>query len=277
PDMHHDFAVDFMRRHREQPFVLYYAMCLTHSPHVPTPDDTPSAEAKNRHSADNFPSCVAYMDKLVGRLDGALDELGLRDNTIVIFTGDNGTGGAGKGQPTERGARVPMIIHGPGHVKRRGLTGELTDLSDVFPTLLDYAGAPLPQDRPVDGRSLAPFLRGENDATREWIFSFIGDRRILRDRRWLLEDNSPLHYGRLYDCGDKRDGTGYRDVTDSQEPEALAARARFDALLEKLPAPVLPEEGDPTEASGAKEKERPKRRKDRERAPRTRKRRNAVE
>lgn len=277
PDMHHDFAVDFMRRHREQPFVLYYPMCLTHAPHMPTPNDHPSSEAKNTHSADNFPSCVGYMDTLVGRLDDALGELGLRDDTIVIFTGDNGTGGAGKGRPTELGARVPMIIHGPEHVKQRGLTGELTDLSDVFPTLLDYAGTPLPQDRPVAGRSLAPFLRGENDTTRDWIFSFIGDRRILRDKRWLLEDNSPLHYGSLYDCGDRRDGTGYADVTDSKDPEVLAARARFDTLLQKLPAPVLPKEGDPTDAAGGgKEKERPARRKDGERAPRARRRKDAA-
>ncbi|MBW7866609.1 MAG: sulfatase-like hydrolase/transferase [Candidatus Hydrogenedentes bacterium] len=268
PNLHHEFVTDFMRRHREQPFVVYYSMCLTHGPHLPTPDQNPSPEERKGASQKNYPDTVEYLDKLMGRLDTALGELGLRENTIVFFTGDNGTGGAGKGQPTEQGARVPMIVQGPGIVKKRGLTPELTDLSDIFPTLLDFAGVPLPEGRPIDGRSLAPFLRGESDQTRDWIFSFIADRRILRTRRWLLEDNSPLHYGHLYDCGDRRDGKDYRDVTESQEPEVLEARARFDALLEKLPAPILSEEGGPTEPQeGAREARRALRREDRENTP----------
>ena len=99
----------------------------------------------------------------------------------------------------------------------------------------------------IDGRSLAAFLRGEVEDTRPWIFSFIADRRVLRTRRWLLEDESPLHQGRLYDCGEARDGVGYRDVTHVDDPEVEGARRHFAALLEDLPAPVLPVDGPPNQ------------------------------
>jgi hypothetical protein len=114
------------------------------------------------------------------------------------------------------------------------------------------AGAKLPTDRPIDGHSYAAFLRGQTDATRDWIFAFQADRRILRTQRWLLEDNSPLHWGQLFDCGDRRDGAGYEDVTASNDPQALAAKAKFNALLQALPAPMLPEEGAPNERKAGK-------------------------
>jgi arylsulfatase A len=244
PDIHHAFAADFMARHKDEPFLLYYPMCLTHGPHMPTPDTLKPGQDRFQDGKQNFPAVVEYLDTLVGRLVAELDRLGLRENTILFFTGDNGTGGEGKGAPTELGARVPMIVNGPGLVKPRGSSMELTDLSDVVPTLCDFAGAPLPEGRVIDGISLAPYLRGDSEQTRDWIFSFIGDRRILRTKRWLLEDNSPLHYGRLYNCGEARDGAGYREVTNSDDPEALAAKDRFNQLLAKLPAPILPEEGE---------------------------------
>jgi len=247
PDIYTDFLCDFMERKKDQPFFLYYPMCLTHSPWVSTPDTTINSEDKFQKSKSNLKANVEYTDKLVGRLIARLDELGLRDNTVVFFTGDNGTGGDGKSQPTELGARVPMIVNGPEIVKRREATMELTDLSDVFPTMIELAGAELPNDRPIDGQSYADFLRGTSDSTREWIFAFQADRRILRTKRWLLEDNSPLHWGQLYDCGESRDGSGYREVDKDRDAETRAAAAYFDSLIAKLPAPVLDHEGPPNE------------------------------
>ena len=187
------------------------------------------------------------MDKLIGRIVRALDESGARDNTLIVVTADNGTGGDGKSQATEKGARVPLIINGKALVKPRGATRALADLSDIFPTLMDFAGVRVPATHMVDGHSLAPFLRGERDTTREWIFAYQADRRILRTERWLLEDNSPLHYGHLFDCGTGREGNGYVDVTTSNHPEVRAARNYFNRLLEKLPAPRRDHEGPPNE------------------------------
>jgi arylsulfatase A-like enzyme len=147
-----------------------------------------------------------------------------------------------------------MIVNGPGIVKPRGPTLQLTDLSDVLPTIVEFAGAKLPGDRPIDGTSYAAFLRGHSETTREWFFAFQADRRILRTQRWLLEDNSPLHWGRLFDCGDNREGIGYRNVTGANDPEVLAIKQEFNALLERLPAPVLAAEGAPNERKPADEK-----------------------
>ncbi|HNR31349.1 MAG TPA: sulfatase-like hydrolase/transferase [Candidatus Hydrogenedentes bacterium] len=261
PDLYADFLIDFMGRNKDRPFLAYYPMCLTHGPHVRTPDTKALEDPKYDKPPRVYQGAVEYMDKIVGRLAAALDALGLRENTIILFTGDNGTGGDGKGDPTELGARVPMIVNAPGIVKARGATDALTDLSDVLPTLCAFAGAPSPADRPIDGRSLAPFLRGETDAARDWIFSYIADRRILRTSRWLLEDNSPLHYGRLYDCGDSRDGSGYREVTVAGTPEVLTIKEQFDAILGKLPAPHIPEEGHPAAQKKAARNDRGRERK----------------
>tara|TARA_R110002096_G_scaffold39227_6_gene107503 strand:+ start:45 stop:1178 length:1134 start_codon:yes stop_codon:yes gene_type:complete len=247
PDMFTDFIVDFMGRKKDQPFFVYYPMVLTHSPWVTTPEAPGTGEEKTKHSKDNLQANVETMDRIVGRILDQLDELGLRENTILFFTGDNGTGNKGKSLPTEMGARVPLIVDGPGTVKTRGSTLALTDLSDILPTIVEFAKAELPTDRPIDGHSLVNFLKGESDTTRDWIFAYQADRRILRTKRWLLEDNSPLHWGQLYDCGDSRDGTGYVEKTDSDDPEARAAAAFFDGLIATLPAPLLDHEGAPNE------------------------------
>lgn len=239
PDLFTDFVIDFARRHRDRPFFIYYPMALTHVPYVPTPDTLRSGADRFDSSAGALGANVRYIDKLVGRIVGALDELGLRDNTIVFFTSDNGTIGDGKGMATELGARVPMIVNGPGLVEPLHVSDELIDLSDVLPTLVELAGADLPRGHIVDGRSIAPILRGERANSRDWIYSYIGNRRIVRTRRWLLEDNTPQDFGRLYDCGDSRDGSGCREVTDSSDAEVLKARRMMQEILADKPVPEI--------------------------------------
>ena len=250
PDLFADFVIDFATRHKDRRFFIYYPMALTHGPFYTTPDTTKGPADRFRNDKANFKSNVEYVDKLVGRIVAALERLGLRERTVLFFTGDNGTGGDGKGQVTELGARVPMIVNGRGIVKPLGVRDELVDTSDVLPTLADLAGAEVPGDRPIDGRSFAPLLRGETFTPREWIFAFLGDGRILRTPRWLLEKNTPRQFGRLYDCGNSRDGAGYKDVTDSADPAVLAVRKRFEEILKGLPAPILPG----TEPSGTGQK-----------------------
>ncbi|OHB79549.1 MAG: hypothetical protein A2W31_07320 [Planctomycetes bacterium RBG_16_64_10] len=240
PDLFNEFVIDFARRHQDQPFFIYYPMVLTHAPAYSTPATRPDAREKFRNSkAEKFQENVEYMDQLVGRMVAALDQLGLRDNTIIMFTADNGTGGEGKGTPTELGARVPMIVNGPGRVQPIGLADALVDTSDVMPTLVELSGASLPRDHPIDGVSFAAILRGEKTDVREWIFSYLGDRRVLRSKRWLLENNAPYDFGTLYDCGTRRDGSGYRDVTHSTDPEVRKAKEQFEQILAGKPVPRL--------------------------------------
>jgi arylsulfatase A len=241
PDMFTDFVIDFATRHKEGPFFIYFPMALTHGPHYSTPLTNPNEKEKFRHDkANKFGENVQYMDHIVGRIVRALDQLGVRDDTIVIFTADNGTGGEGKGTATELGARVPMIVNCPGRVNQVGVSGALVDTSDVMPTLVELAETSLPADHPIDGRSLVPILRGKQTDVREWIFSYLGDRRVLRTKRYLLERNAPYDFGTLYDCGDSRNGEGYVNVTNSQDPEVQKVKQQFKKILATKPVPDIP-------------------------------------
>jgi hypothetical protein len=186
----------------------------------------------------------------MGKLFAALKAEGLDDNTLVIFIGDNGTGGDGKGTVTELGVRTPCIIRGPG-VKRGLVSRAVADLTDIMPTLAEYSGAELPKDRPFDGHSLGPVLRGQKETHRDWIYSHLDDGRVLRDARWLLEIGKGNHEEKFYDCGESRDGTGYQDVTKSDAPEVKAARARFATILATMPEPT-PHAGMTAKSKGEK-------------------------
>jgi|694.fasta_scaffold15143_5 arylsulfatase A len=234
PDLFNTFVLDFARRHKDQPFFVYYTSVLTHGPHLETPD--PANPGKRRPA--NFQSNLEYLDHLMGKLSDGLKAEGLDDTTYVIFIGDNGTANTGKGTLTELGARVPGIIRGPS-VRPGLVSGAVADLTDIMPTLAELAGAKLPADRPFDGHSLLPVLQGKAAKHRDWAYSHLDDGRILRDERWLLEvaKGNDLANAKFFDCGDSRDGAGYKDVTASADPEARAARARFDAILAAMPQP----------------------------------------
>lgn len=237
PDLFNEFVIDFARRHKKEPFFVYYTSVLTHSPRVETPDP---ARPGSRWPA-GLKSNLEYLDHLMGELLRGLKAEGLDENTFVIFIGDNGTGGDGKGQVTELGARVPCIVRGPG-VKPGVVSRALGDLTDILPTLAELSGAQLPKDQPFDGHSMVPVLRGEKAEYRDWIYSHLDDGRVLRDSRWLLEVAPGGRRERFYDCGESRDGTGYKDVTASADPEVKAARQRFGKILASIPEPK-PREG----------------------------------
>lgn len=249
PDLFNDFVIDFARRHKDRPFFVYYTSVLTHGPRTETPDP---ANPGQRWPA-GLKSNLEYLDHLMGRLLAALKAERLDENTLVIFIGDNGTGNDGKGQVTELGVRVPGIIRGPG-VKRGLVSRAVADLTDIMATLVDISGAPRPPNA-LDGHSLMPVLRGEKARHRDWIYSHLDDGRILRDERWLLEIPKGGKPERFFDCGASRDGTGYRDVTGSADPEVMAARARFAAILATMPVPK-PREGDVVKPAGKQKKKK---------------------
>ena len=129
PDVCTDFLIDFMRRNKDKPFFAYYPMLLTHLPLVPTPANRGQAAAgkagpkKKAKDPRLFAGMVEYADALVGRIVAALDKLGLRENTLIVFTGDNGTPRGitsrmgrrvvkgGKGSMADTGSHVPLIAN----------------------------------------------------------------------------------------------------------------------------------------------------------------------
>ncbi len=225
PDLFTDFLIDFMRRNRKRPFLAYYPMVLPHDPWEPVPDPT----APHGWKPAGYPEHIQYMDQLVGRLVQALDDLELRERTLVIFTGDNGMP---KNQLVEPAVRVPLIVSCPGTIPRGEVSRALTDLSDLFPTLADFAQAEVPGDHVVDGVSLGPTLRNPHWPHRQWIFSFLADQRMVRDSQWLLDAE-----GRLFDCREPAAPFEYPEVTASTDADVQEGRRRLEKLLERLPAP----------------------------------------
>jgi arylsulfatase A-like enzyme len=238
PDMFCDFLIDFMKRHSEgeQPFFIYYPMCLPHGePGRKNPQPpTPGGEKNMRE----------YVDVVVGRLVRAVDELDLRDNTIIIFTSDNGSGSPPRGKNTscEPAFWVPFIVNCPGKVPASGLIDEMVSLADVFPTFVELAGASYEEE--IDGISFLPVLEGK-PGKREYLYSYIAGEQIVRDRRWLLEQVHESREGTFWDCGDITAGSSrdnpvdfYKNVSDSDDPEVLAARERFNEILLKYKPPA---------------------------------------
>jgi arylsulfatase A len=241
PDVYHDFTLDFLRRHAPKgsasakPFYLYYASHLVHGPIVRTPDSKPGETDRVAFYNDN----VAYLDKQVGSLAAELDKLGLRRNTLIVFSTDNGTVGQPstiggrtingvKGTMLEGGARVPLIANWQGVAPAGRALNDLVDFSDMLPTFVEVAGAKLPQGVTIDGHSFAPQLRGRKGTPREWIYVQLGRRWYVRDDGWKLNQA-----GELFDM---KDAPFVEELVpaDSKNEAAVAARKRLQAVLDKL-------------------------------------------
>ena len=241
PDIFTDFICDFIERKKNQPFLVYYPMVAPHGTregHTTTPLRGKVGEmskASSEETQARFEALNEYIDVLIGRIRKKVATLGLTDNTVFIYCSDNGTAVTAKSRGVERGCRVPFIVSGAG-IKKRGATDEITDFSDVLATLVDFSEAGLPGGYEIDGKSLKPFLIGQTDRHRDWIYSIIGTTQLVRTKRYLLEVvNSLLGMpeGRLYDCSNNRDGRGYRKITDPLE--AVDVRNLFNEILRKYP------------------------------------------
>ncbi len=181
-DIFVDFLIDFMKENKNNPMFLYYSMCLTHTPFTTTPAEPGVSGNYEQHRA-----MIRYMDMQVGKLEKALTELGLRENTIIIFTTDNGSTSSitgklkgkevrgGKQKTTENGICVPFIVNCPGIVPAGKVTDALCDITDIFPTCLELAGIKIPGEFTIDGVSQAKVFTGATDASqRDWIMAMGG-------------------------------------------------------------------------------------------------------
>lgn len=235
PDLMHDFLTDFITRHKEQPFCVYYPMSHIHGPIVKTPD----SKGDGNLYADN----IAYMDKLVGKLIDELDRQGLREKTVVLFAGDNGTARNSARSPVdgtplsgqkatmhEGGSRVPLIVNWPGMTPAGIFNHDLTDFSDFLVTLAELGGAPLPEGRKIDGHSFAPQIRGEKGTPREWVYVELNGNSYVRDAKYKLTNG-----GELFDMKE----APFHELPvakDSTEEAAVEARKRLQAVLDDHPA-----------------------------------------
>lgn len=191
PDILCDFVCDFIDRNKNDSFFVYYPMVLVHNPFVPTPDtigDRPRDHSANKQpkgkkaAKENFVAMVNYMDKIVGRVVEKVDSLGLSENTLIVFTADNGTNRSitstwngmeiqgGKGGTTDMGTHVPMVAFWKGHTPSGEKVDDLIDFTDFYPTFASIAGVSLEGEKNLDGVSFLPQLTGQPGTPRDWVF-----------------------------------------------------------------------------------------------------------
>ncbi|MCB0655609.1 MAG: arylsulfatase [Saprospiraceae bacterium] len=228
PERMHEQAIHFMRTHKDQPFFLYYASPLPHLP-LQAPDNwvqhyvdkfgnEPPYTGRQGYFPNRYPhaayaAMISYLDEQVGDLMSWLITLGLEQNTLIIFSSDNGptyTGGAdteffdsakpfktnygyGKGFVHEGGIRVPMIVRWPGHVAPGSTSHLPCAFYDVLPTLCDVAGVPV--DTYTDGISFLPTLLGKKDEQKKhdylyWELAEYTGQQAVRMGKWKgIRDN----------------------------------------------------------------------------------------
>lgn len=245
PDIYQAWVLKYLeqRRGNPKPFFLYYPMGLVHAPFMPTPLNPKSGE---KDGQENFRFMVEYCDSEVGQVLKKLDELGLRQNTLVIFAGDNGTDSrihsrfngetlpGKKGEMDDRGSQVPMIASMPGKIAPGQELNDLIDFTDFYPTLLDFAGVEMPKmngenrENKIDGVSFAARLRGEPGKPREWVFSQYVNNYFVRGEKYKLREN-----GDLYDVS----ASPQRETlvpSGTETDEAAAARKKLKAILAQI-------------------------------------------
>lgn len=247
PELYVKFLKSFMKRHRDKPFFVYYPMALCHA----VSDDLnphPPHGPNGRYMT--YGEMVADMDLRVGQMRETIEELGLTDQTLVMFTTDNGTTGHNyirhegrklirepvvsringmelvgkKGTYTDWGMRVPALVSWPGHVETESSSEALIDLSDLLPTFVELAGGDKPSF-PLDGKSFAPLLRGEDHESREWIYGEGRRKKGVRTRDWKL-----ISSGQLFDMAN--DPEEENPIFKKEDTKAsAAARLELEAIL----------------------------------------------
>jgi arylsulfatase A-like enzyme len=177
-----DKAVDFIERHRDVPFFLYLPHFGVHSPHEAKKeliDRFRSKQAAGGHRDPTYAAMIASVDESVGRILATLEKLGLNENSLVIFSADNGGVGGypsagldkegitdnaplkgGKGMLYEGGVRVPYIFRWTETITKGQTNAAVINSVDLYPTLVELAGADVPADYPLDGVSYANLLTG---------------------------------------------------------------------------------------------------------------------
>lgn len=173
---------------------------------------------------------INYIDYQLWLYLQKLEEMGVADNTIIIFTADNGTSGFGKNNPTQqRGAHVPMIIYAPGMTKQ-GRQDTMASLTDILPTIADLVGYDLPADYEIDGQSLVPFLFGNESEHREWAYSYRGPEQFIRGK-YVLKDGADKWWDVSSDAADL---TSFQQITNWSNVSEVH-RSESEKLLKILP------------------------------------------
>ena len=253
PDIYSQFLLNFIEQNQNKPFFVFYPMALAHNPFVPTPD-TPGLNdgIKLKSNPEYFGDMIRYTEKIVQRFMTKLDQLGLSENTLVIFTADNGTYKqivsrmgdrvviGGKALPLDAGIHVPMLAWWKGKIAGGSVCNDLIEFSDFLPTIVEAGHAQLPTDRPIDGRSFLARLKGEAYTPRDSIFihydkSPDSDEPEYRRVRFAFDGHFKLYIdGRMFNIS--RDIEEEHPLNMSRTtPEIKAIRIKLQSVLDSMP------------------------------------------
>ena len=260
PDVVTDYINGFMEENSDGPFLVYYPMIAPHWPFVPTPDHpdwdpTMWRDAKNEPGGYKeqkyWDAMVRHTDKMVGKVVDKIDELGIRENTVILWTGDNGTYTGvtsqfkgreykgGKGSPKDNGTHVGFMASWPGTVEAGQVSDELVDFSDVFATVAELGNASVPDGIELDGASLVPVLHGAADQrNKDHIYCWYernGDRQKasqhIRDQQYKLYAD-----GHFYDTvadPDEKSDLAEGGVADQHKASHSRLKKALDAHVER--------------------------------------------
>jgi arylsulfatase A len=237
-DREADEAVRFIEENKDRPFFLHMCPYAVHTPLEAKEDLIAKYEKKKptNHSKPVYAAMIESVDQLVGHIMGTLDRMNLTERTLVIFTSDNGgllghsTDNAplrlGKGYPYEGGIRVPLIVRWP-KVVQPGSRCDVPAISaDFFPTVCEVAGAGLPKDRTIDGKSLVPILTQKGPLNRDAIFwhfpHYRGDvvpYSIIRKGSWKLIKR---YEGKAFELFNLEGDIGEKEDLSEQLPERVS-------------------------------------------------------
>ncbi len=245
PDLFRDFIVDFIHTHKDSSMFIYYPMVLTHTPFVNPPGDS-AIENLDKHRA-----MVRYADRITGDIVRALDECGLREKTLIIWTADNGTARqitgryrgmeiqGGKSSTQEPGICMPFIVNWPGRIQTGRKSDALVDFSDLFPTCLDLAGVEVgdrwsvgKEHHVIDGRSFKDVLLNDTiGSVRSWILGMGGgnNARLTHagvENQFLFRDRVVRNERYKLYIGANREPEGFYDLL----KDPLEVRNLLDSL-----------------------------------------------
>ena len=215
PDVFADYLINFIKKNKDEPFLAYYPMAL---PHEISDDFTipPPFGKKGRY--ETYKENAEYADLLVGRVIQTLDDLNIREKTLIIFSSVNGTPSkyitrfenseyisepvyskigdtllqGGKTQMTDAGTHVPLIVNWQGVTPQGKTNNDLIDFSDFMPTFVELAKGVLPNDRTIDGQSFAPQIVGKKGSPRKWAYQQWQEKAWIRTQEWKLYEQGNL-------------------------------------------------------------------------------------
>jgi arylsulfatase A len=250
PDVICEYLIDFIERNKDRPFFAFYSMSLCHAE---TNDLEEPAPVGPNGRYDSYAEMVVKMDDRVGRVVNTLDRSGVRKKTLVMFLTDNGTAArnlidaengeyvyeevvstigsreipGGKGTLTDRGTRVPLIINRPEAIQAGQVCNDLTDVSDVLPSLLAVAGVETPTEIELDGQPL-PALMRDDVPPRRWVFAEHKGSCFVRNHGWKLYGD-----GRFYNMNADQEETNPLDQ-ESLSSAATVSRQELQKALDGL-------------------------------------------